>query len=39
VTIEVAVPADLNDAEREAVGALGDLIKGDALRENLWSQV
>ncbi len=33
VTIEVAVPADLNEAEREAVGALGDLIKGDALRE------
>jgi molecular chaperone DnaJ len=39
VTIEVAVPADLNEAEREAVGALGDLIKGDALRESLWSQV
>jgi molecular chaperone DnaJ len=39
VTIEVAVPADLNEAEREAVGALGDLIKGDALRETLWSQV
>jgi molecular chaperone DnaJ len=39
VSIEVAVPADLNEAEREAVGALGDLIKGDALRESLWSQV
>jgi molecular chaperone DnaJ len=39
VTIEVAVPADLSEAERDAVGALGDLIKGDALRENLWSEV
>jgi molecular chaperone DnaJ len=39
VTIEVAVPADLNQEEREAVGALGDLIKGDALRESLWSEV
>ncbi len=39
VTIEVSVPADLNQAERDAVGALGDLIKGDALRESLWSEV
>jgi hypothetical protein len=27
----------LTETERQAVGALGDLIKGDALRENLWS--
>jgi molecular chaperone DnaJ len=37
VTVEVAVPAELSDTERQAVGALGDLIKGEALRENLWS--
>ncbi|MHB1536802.1 MAG: molecular chaperone DnaJ [Acidimicrobiales bacterium] len=38
VTVEVAVPAasELSDAERSAIEALGDLMKGDALRESLW---
>jgi hypothetical protein len=39
VTVEVAVPATLTDAEREAVTALGDLMKGDVLREHLWSEL
>ena len=39
VTVEVSVPAKLSDAEREAVQALGDLMKGDSLREHLWSEV
>lgn len=38
VTVEVSVPAKLSDAEREAVQALGDLMKGDSLREHLWSE-
>ena len=37
VTLEVAVPEQLNEAEREAVGALGEVIKGDGLRDHLWS--
>ena len=37
VTVEVSVPAKLSDAEKEAVQALGDLMKGDSLREHLWS--
>jgi molecular chaperone DnaJ len=36
VTIDVAVPQHLSEAEREAVAALGDLRKGDGLREHLW---
>ena len=39
VTVEVSVPAKLSDAEKEAVEALGDLMKGDSLREHLWSEV
>jgi molecular chaperone DnaJ len=39
VTVEVSVPTKLTEAEREAVQALGDLTKGDALREHLWSDV
>ncbi|HEX4864634.1 MAG TPA: DnaJ C-terminal domain-containing protein, partial [Acidimicrobiales bacterium] len=39
VTVEVSVPSKLNSAEREAVEALGDLMKGDSLREHLWSDV
>jgi molecular chaperone DnaJ len=39
VTVEVSVPAKLSDAEKEAVQALGDLMKGDSLREHLWSEV
>ncbi|HWG74949.1 MAG TPA: molecular chaperone DnaJ [Acidimicrobiales bacterium] len=38
VTVEVAVPAELSDAERDAVEAVGDLMKGDALRDNLWGR-
>jgi molecular chaperone DnaJ len=38
VTIEVAVPETLTDAERDAVVALGDVIKGTDLREKLWSK-
>jgi hypothetical protein len=35
----VAVPAELSDAERKSVESLGDLMKGDALREAaLWSR-
>ena len=37
VTIEVSVPSRLSEPEREAVQALGDLMKGDSLREHLWS--
>ena len=37
VTVEVAVPTELSEAERDAIASLGDLIKGDELRENLWS--
>jgi molecular chaperone DnaJ len=36
VSLEVAVPTRLSEAEREAVVALGDLQKGDGLREHLW---
>jgi molecular chaperone DnaJ len=36
VTIDVAVPQDLSEAERKTVAALGDLRKGDGLREYLW---
>ncbi len=38
VTVEVAVPQHLTEAEREAVGALGDVMKGDGLREHLWGE-
>ena len=37
VTVEVAVPPKLSEPEREAVQALGDLMKGESLREHLWS--
>ena len=37
VTIEVAVPAKVSDAERESVVALDGLMDGDALRGQLWS--
>jgi DnaJ-class molecular chaperone len=36
VTIDVAVPDKLGPAEREAVQQLGDLMKGDSLRDHLW---
>ncbi len=39
VTVEVSVPSKLTEPERETVQALGDLMKGDALREHLWSDV
>jgi molecular chaperone DnaJ len=39
VTVEVAVPSKLTDAERESIQALGDLLKGDPLREHLWSDL
>jgi molecular chaperone DnaJ len=38
VTVDVAVPDHLGEAEREAVVALGDLMKGDGLREYLWGE-
>ena len=38
VTVEVAVPSTLTEAEREAVEALGDLMKGEPLRDHLWSE-
>jgi molecular chaperone DnaJ len=38
VTIEVSVPESPSDEEREAITALDDLLKGDALREPLWSE-
>jgi len=38
VTVEVAVPTTLTEAEREAVGALGDLMKCDPLRDHLWGE-
>ena len=37
VTVEVAVPATVSDAEKESVMALGGLMDGDALRGQLWS--
>ncbi len=38
VTVEVFVPTELSDTDRQAVEALGDSMKGDALREvALWS--
>jgi molecular chaperone DnaJ len=37
VTIEVAVPHHLDDTERDAVVALGDLFDGDSLRDHLGS--
>jgi molecular chaperone DnaJ len=39
VTVEVAVPSKLTNAERDAIQALGDLVKGDALREHLWGDL
>jgi molecular chaperone DnaJ len=36
VTIEVAVPNELGDTERKLLEQLGDLRKGDELREQLW---
>ncbi|HLI25191.1 MAG TPA: molecular chaperone DnaJ [Acidimicrobiales bacterium] len=38
VTVEVAVPTHLNESERKAVEALGDLLKGEALRDRLWKE-
>jgi molecular chaperone DnaJ len=35
VTVEVAVPSKLTDAEREAVSALSDVLPGDGLRAGL----
>jgi molecular chaperone DnaJ len=37
VTIDVAVPDSLEDEERQSVERLGELMDGDALRMNLWS--
>jgi molecular chaperone DnaJ len=39
VIVEVAVPEQLTDAERQAIVALGDLMKGDSLREYLWGDL
>jgi molecular chaperone DnaJ len=39
VTVEVSVPAHLNESERAAVEALGDLLKGEALRDRLWKEL
>lgn len=36
VTVEVAVPTQLDDAQRRAVEELRDLMKGDTFREHLW---
>ena len=38
VTVEVAVPSTLTEAEREAVEVLGDLMKGEPLRDHLWGE-
>ncbi|HLI55294.1 MAG TPA: molecular chaperone DnaJ [Acidimicrobiales bacterium] len=37
VTVEVAVPDRLDADQKEAVEHLGDLFKGDTLRERIWS--
>lgn len=37
VTVEVAVPEKLDADQRTAVEHLGDLFKGDSLRDGLWS--
>ena len=37
VTIDVTVPDSLEDEERQSVERLGELMDGDALRMNLWS--
>jgi molecular chaperone DnaJ len=36
VMVDVAVPDRLSDEARKSVEALGDLIDGEALRNNLW---
>jgi molecular chaperone DnaJ len=38
VSIEVSVPSELSDEARAAVETLGDLMKGDALRDALWTK-
>ena len=38
VNVEVWVPTTLSDEEREAVETLGDLMKGESLREHLWGE-
>jgi molecular chaperone DnaJ len=38
VTIEVAVPEQLDEEERQSVERLGDLMDGDSLRANLWGE-
>ena len=38
VTVDVWVPTTLSDEEREAVETLGDLMKGESLREHLWGE-
>ncbi|MBO0693259.1 MAG: hypothetical protein J2P58_10220, partial [Acidimicrobiaceae bacterium] len=35
VTVEVAVPSKLNDAERGAVQALSEMLPGESLRARL----
>jgi molecular chaperone DnaJ len=37
VTVEIDVPKKLSDEQRQAVETLGDMMKGDALRDHLWS--
>jgi molecular chaperone DnaJ len=37
VTVEVAVPEELSAEQRQSVEALGDVMDGEALRTNLWS--
>jgi molecular chaperone DnaJ len=37
VTVEVAVPEELSDEQRQLVEALGAVMDGEALRTSLWS--
>jgi molecular chaperone DnaJ len=37
VTVEVAVPEELSDEQRQSVEALGAVMDGEALRTSLWS--
>ena len=39
VTVEVVVPASLTPEQTEAVEGLGDLFKGDSLRDGLWGEL
>ena len=36
VTVEVVVPSEVDDQQRQAIGALGDLVNGEALRRRRW---